>query len=452
MRLPDRFTPFPSGAACIAVAGALLLASCASPPRALTPEDYAVRLPQLEARVAATPDDPAARAELGEALVQTGAFARGRDELGEAERGLPTDPRVTFYLGAAEEGLDRPREALRYYARYASLPARSSWRRLLARRYDALLRQTVRAEMAGRIANEDSLAYADEVTDAVAVFPLTLQGGDSLYAPLGRGLSEMLTVDLASVDRVRVVERVRLQALLGELELSQGAAFDAATAPRLGRLLRSAHVVGGAFAIQTEAMRTDVALWAWPREPLPGLTTRQGRLADLFALQNEIAFGVLRQLGVELTAAERDAIERIPTRNLEAFLAYSRGLLEEDAGRYARAAAHYAEAARLDPRFAEASERAEEVAELAGGLGDALALARGFVLRRGGVSSLGADPQPPGGSTSLVEDRLATLTSTLGGVVIPGEGSRDPTGEVPVVTPAGPTRGTYPEPPLPPGN
>src|SRR5690606_18943140 len=105
----------------------------------------------------------------------------------------------------------------------------------------------------------------------------------------------------------------------------------------------------------------------------------EGALDELFALEKGIVLDVLDRLGVTLTAAERERFDHVPTRNLEAFLAYSRGLLEEDAGRYGEAAEFYAEAVALDPGFAEAAEKlaeAEAVAAVAGSVDVALGAAR----------------------------------------------------------------------------
>ncbi|NNF57736.1 MAG: tetratricopeptide repeat protein [Rhodothermaceae bacterium] len=409
-----RFHPLLFVSAC-----AVVLAACASE-RTLTPEQYEQRLPALEARAEANPSNAAALRDLGEAYAQTGAYRQAENVLQRAEAAAPDDPKTLYYLGVSKEGLEQPDAALTVFARYRDLPPRSRFQQLMAGRHGWLLRALLRDELAALVAAEDSLT-AEGVTEAIAVFPLTYQGQDSLYRPLGRGLSEMLTVDLASVEGLRVVERLRLQTLLDELALTQNAAFDAETVPRLGRLLRSGRVVGGVLDVQNEQLRTDVALWDWPSEPLPGLSSRQAGLAELFALEKEIVFDLLVQLGIELAPAEREALARVPTRDLQAFLAYSRGLLEEDAGRFVEAAAFYSQAVRLDPGFAEAAQKNQEaqaMAEVAGGVDMALAAPR-------------RSARPPGG-TSLVHNRLTLLNQNLGAHVVPGDEAREPTADVPL--------------------
>ena len=80
-------------------------------------------------------------------------------------------------------------------------------------------------------------------------------------------------------------------------------------------------------------------------------TSRSGRLRDLMDLEKEVVVGIASQLGYTLSAAEQQMILENGTRNLAAFLAYSRGLLAEDMGDYSAAAAHFSDAVQADPNF-----------------------------------------------------------------------------------------------------
>jgi len=82
-------------------------------------------------------------------------------------------------------------------------------------------------------------------------------------------------------------------------------------------------------------------------------------LDALFTMQKALVFQLFEQLGVTLTPAERQAIERRPTNNLDAFLQYSRGLQASDAGRFEDAARFFNDARSLDPGFGLAAVRAQ---------------------------------------------------------------------------------------------
>ena len=71
-----------------------------------------------------------------------------------------------------------------------------------------------------------------------------------------------------------------------------------------------------------------------------------------------MVFQLLAKLGITLTPAERVAISERPTRDIQAFLLYSRGLETGDRGDFAAAAGFFGAAARLDPGFSAAAQQA----------------------------------------------------------------------------------------------
>jgi hypothetical protein len=98
-----------------------------------------------------------------------------------------------------------------------------------------------------------------------------------------------------------------------------------------------------------------------------GVAEGADAMDQLFALEKRIALDLFDELGVQLTVAERNAIEQRPTRSLAAFLAYSRGLTAEDQGRYDDASRFYRDAAHLDPTFGAALQKNRDVRDLVTG-------------------------------------------------------------------------------------
>ena len=86
--------------------------------------------------------------------------------------------------------------------------------------------------------------------------------------------------------------------------------------------------------------------------------TEADELDRLFELEKRLALRIYSALGVELTPAERAAVTKRRTENLQALLAYGRGLQASDAGNYAAALRYFSEATRVDPGFAAARQQA----------------------------------------------------------------------------------------------
>ncbi|MGZ8414282.1 MAG: CsgG/HfaB family protein [Gemmatirosa sp.] len=200
---------------------------------------------------------------------------------------------------------------------------------------------------------------------SVGVLPFDATARDTVLAALSYALPDLLTTDLARSAQLLVLERVRLGAVLRELDLIRAGGIDSATAPRVGQLLNARYLVvgrvrrGGPRTLVFDTRLTDA-------ETARGDATMStsASLDDVLAAEKELAFRLLDQLGIVLTPRERMAIEERPTRNLGALLAYGQGVEAEINGQYALAARAFQRATVLDPRFAGAVERLRAVRAL----------------------------------------------------------------------------------------
>lgn len=67
------------------------------------------------------------------------------------------------------------------------------------------------------------------------------------YEGIGKGIMDMVITDLASGNKVRVVDRARVQSLLEEQNLTKSGAIDGQTAVRLGKLFGACYSIYGSF-------------------------------------------------------------------------------------------------------------------------------------------------------------------------------------------------------------
>ncbi|MFL5391918.1 MAG: CsgG/HfaB family protein [Myxococcales bacterium] len=261
------------------------------------------------------------------------------------------------------------------------------------------------AEAAARqaIAVEAQLRPDTLSVRTVGVLPFDQTGLDSSVASLGYGLADLLRVDLSKSRQLRIVDRIRLDAIVRELALAASGRADSSTAPRVGRLVQARRVVYGALDARGSTMGVNVGVADASTRQIQPAASAEMRLDDILDTEKQIAFKVFENMGIALTAAERAAVEERPTKNIAAFIAYGRAVRYETEFRFADAVTEYREAVRLDPTFALAATRLEEVAALAGMASrrNALARATGFTVDR--VNGVFTSPigggQPAGGAT-----------------------------------------------------
>lgn len=338
------------------IAAGLLAPACAGG-SALVNVPSAADIPALEERVERQPSDVDALTRLGAGYRQVGRQEDAERVLRRALEESPADPRATVLLGLTYEELGEPARARLLYHEYLRVGRSAQLRRQLSARLPLLDRQELREAVRSALARELELAPETAEPRTVAVFPFAYQGSDPTLAPLGRALAEMLVTDLSQTDRLRVVERTGVQMLLDELQLGEAGLVDTMTAARSGRILGAGRVVQGQIGGAEELLRLQAAVVGvgdgWDGRNL----TEEDALQRLFDLQKRLSLRILSELGVELTPAERQRVERRSTQNLQALLAFGRCLEADDAGDFEQAAQLCAEAVALDPGFQIARDR-----------------------------------------------------------------------------------------------
>lgn len=322
---------------------------------------------RLERERSAHPQSESVLRSLGIVYYKSGRLQDARSALDRAAKLDPRDGTAALYLGLTAEGQDDIPAARSAYATYIQYGRTSRVRRALEGRLAALQRKELERSAKAEVRNEQQLSQVPGSPNVVAVLPLSFSGADTSLEPLGRGLAELLTTDLARSTRLTVVERIRLQAVLDELRLQGSGATDLSSNVRAGKILQAGRLVQGSILQGSDGLRVDAAVVDVPTTQVAGATSDSQTLDELLTLEKNIALGLFQQLGVTLTTAERNAIEQRPTRSLAAFLSYSRGLLLDDEGQFERAETFFDNAVRLDPSFGAAQAKSQEARQIVSG-------------------------------------------------------------------------------------
>ena len=322
----------------------------------------------LEAQQRATPTSAPTNRSLGIAYYKANRNAEARAALETAAKLDPRDGTTALYLGLTDEALGDLPAAKTACSSYIQFGRTSRVRGQLQSHLAALTRKEIAADAKAAVAQESTIASQPGNPRTIAVLPLRFSGSDTSLKVLERGFADLLTTDLARSSQLTLVERSRMQALLDEIRLQQTGTTDAATNVRAGRLVRAGRVVQGAILqVDSSNLRVDAAVVDVPTSQVRGATQAADLLEQVFSLEKKIALDLFTQLGVTLTVAERTLIEQRPTRSIQAFLAYSRGLTAEDEGRYDDASRYFNQAVRLDPGFGAAQSKSAEAAAISAG-------------------------------------------------------------------------------------
>jgi TolB-like protein len=313
--------------------------------------------------VAADPSDREAGLRLAAAYRGSGQPERASATVADLAARYPDDLGVVVMRGLIAEDVGDYTTARTAYQTVLDADPGAELRARIEQRMAFVRRAELRAEVRTALAREAELAQTTPDPSRVGVFPFVYEGADSQWEPLAVAVAHLLATDLGVTGRITIVERMRVQALLNELELAEANRVEASTAARSGRLLGSGHVVQGTVRVDDgEQVAVDAAvvdvLEPGVEEVDP--VTEQDAIDRLFDMEKQLAFDVHAELGIQLTPAERERINERQTESIEALLAFGRGLEAMYVGDLQQAEQSFAEAEDIDPSFTMAAvERAE---------------------------------------------------------------------------------------------
>lgn len=343
----------------------VFFAACAAPTHytrgraALEGENYEQALAELRLAVKQNPSNTVAVRDLGVALFETQKYKSAALVLEKTLERMPQDGLTRLYLGATYEKLGKLDDAIKLYRAYAEVGA-TDYQRVIEARLDQAIQVKLRLEARQALANESAIDPQAAPPKSIAVLNFRNLGGNSGFDPLAKGLADMVITDLSQVRALTVIERSRMQVLLEEMGLGQSGLVDAQSAPRVGQLLGARTVLQGGFLdLAGGRLRLDANLADAAAQSAKSIDETSGELARFFRVEKNMVFKVIDELGITLTEAEENAILTIPTENLLAFLAYSRGLEARDRGDFEKAQEEFQQAVDLDPKFNNARTQLE---------------------------------------------------------------------------------------------
>jgi serine/threonine-protein kinase len=180
--------------------------------------------------------------------------------------------------------------------------------------------------------------------DSLAVLPFTNVSGDADSEYLGEGISESIMNKLSGVSGLRVVPRSVVFRYKGHREPCEVGREVHARAVVTGRILQR----GDTLVIKAELVdsQTESQLWG---------DQYNRKMADIFAVQEEMAAEITRSLRLKLSGEEEAGLAKRFTESTKAYQAYLRGRHhwnKRTVEGLRQALVHFQEAIDLDPNYA----------------------------------------------------------------------------------------------------
>ncbi|MBU1712276.1 MAG: hypothetical protein KKD47_04140 [Proteobacteria bacterium] len=316
-------------------------------------ENNVEAIPYNSGYLAATPDSDKSPSKLGFWYLKTGRVDEAIAEFKTALKKEPGDPFLIYYLGLAYLNKDDFEKAIHVWKSYRN-KTHPQVEEEIERHLTLIHIARSRKFAAQAIADEKKLATVKPDKNTVAVCYYQDLSPDRSLRAFQKGLAAMVISDLTKIKSIRVVERIRLQALLEEMKLGQTGFVNARTAPRLGRLLGAQNIVFGNLALGSIKATTTLA--SSDKGDVIGSASVSVDKDKFFELPMAIVRETADIIGVVLTDEEKKAIGVPHTKAYNALVYFGQALDALDAGKWKEANEFFNMAHKEDPGFDLAKE------------------------------------------------------------------------------------------------
>jgi len=150
---------------------------------------------------------------------------------------------------------------------------------------------------------------------SIAVLPFENLSEEKANAFFADGVQDQILTDLSQIADLKVISRTSV------MQYKSGVARNLR---EISQQLGVAHVVEGSVQRAANKVRVNAQLIDARNDTHLWAQTYDRDLADVFAIQSEIAKAIAEQLQAKLSPAEKSAIEQRPTSDLTAFDQYTR--------------------------------------------------------------------------------------------------------------------------------
>ncbi len=194
---------------------------------------------------------------------------------------------------------------------------------------------------------------ASAIERSVAVMTFVNISREAVDDWIGTGIAETVSSDLKNIHGLTVIGRARVYDALRNL--GSNPSLDDSLAIDIGRRLGATWVVVGGFQRMGEMVRITAHFLDVATGTVRRTVKVDGRVGDIFALQDKIVFELSQGLNLVLRGTEIAGIERRETRSVEAYESYARGMMNlrlASRDSIERAIAAFEHATEHDPEYA----------------------------------------------------------------------------------------------------
>ena len=244
-----------------------------------------------------------------------------------------TDPENIFSLALYNSLTNNPETSISYFNQFLAISKNSELNDEANKLLVYEKRKLFKNEFKSALENENKIGPTLPPKNSIAVIPFKNIGEHGDYDVLEKGLADQTITYLGYVDRLKVLERLRIEELFKEINLSESAIMDKSTAARTGKLLRAEKLITGNYNITSDNKLT-IKMYSISvnngqvSEEISG----SGTVDNFFEVHKETVLKALSKMNIIIDDETRKKILTFKTENMMEFIAALKKKYFEESG------------------------------------------------------------------------------------------------------------------------
>ena len=158
--------------------------------------------------------------------------------------------------------------------------------------------------------------------ETIAAFPFADSSPEGPYGPLADAMGDMIASYLSRAEGLAFVERVALNKVLKEHELTLAGLVEDKTKAKVGKLLGARYILTGGVTVLDEKLKVSAHLFEVETTRVARSESAEGKVEDLLHVVQSVAEKLAADLDLELPELKDEDIDKHPEANLH----FMRGL------------------------------------------------------------------------------------------------------------------------------
>jgi len=170
---------------------------------------------------------------------------------------------------------------------------------------------------------------------------------------ISEAIGDSITVDLAKLNVVRVVNRNDLKKILREQQLSNSALADADSAIKIGKLVSAKAIITGDFISTGNEIRINAKVLDSVRGEVVSAFSVSSDKTKLFNMCRQIIIQLLKGIRIDLDSDQLQQLgdSNVPSTNIQAIETNYNGVIQSDNGNKQEAIKLFKKAMELDRNY-----------------------------------------------------------------------------------------------------